>query len=318
MSTGKRIIRLLGQRALQGVLVAVFVGTLSFFMLRSLPGDLAYRVAAARYGYDMVSTAAADAVRAELGLDRPWWSALMSWWTDLLSFDLGTSLVSGEPVTHALAHELGHTVMLALVAIALSALIALPIGVLAGLRPNGWLDRSALAVSVALRALPPFLLGLLIVLLFSVQLGAFPAAGHGEHGNLFLPALTLALGLAAVSSRVVRDAMADVVASPYFAFALTKGLSEGRALLRHGLRNVGVPAVAYLGVQTVFLIEGVVVVETLFAWPGIGHALVHAIFGRDVPMLQGTVLTLALLFVAFNALIDLACLAIDPRQRNAP
>jgi peptide/nickel transport system permease protein len=198
---------------------------------------------------------------------------------------------------------------------AMSLLAGPTLGLLAGLMPGGLLDGATLAVSVVLRAMPSFLLGLILVLVFSVQLGVLPAAGHDDHGSIALPALTLALGLAAVSCRVARDAMVQVSGSAYFAFALTKGLTPHQALLRHGLRNVAAPVIAYLGVQLVYLVEGVVLVETIFAWPGIGHALVHAIFGRDVPMIQGTALVLGLMFVLFNALVDTACTLIDPRRR---
>ena len=141
-----------------------------------------------------------------------------------------------------------------------------------------------------------------------------PAGFEGAR-ELVLPALTLALGLAAPSSRVTRDATAAVVATAYFAFARWKGLSDRQALLRHGLRNAAVPVIAYLGMQLVWLIEGVVVVESLFAWPGVGHALVHAIFSRDIPMVQGTALVMGLIFVALNAAVDLLCVLVDPRRR---
>jgi len=304
-------------RLWQAFLVALIVGTLTFFLMRLLPGDMAFRIAASRYGYDLVSATAAEAVRAELGLDRPLWQALAAWWGDLLRLNLGTSLVSGEPVLHELAHELGRTLQLSATALVLSALLGVPLGLLAGRRPGGWLDSLTLTMAVLLRAVPPFVLGLVLILGLAVQLSALPAAGHGEHGSLVLPALTLALPLAALSCRVARDAMVSVGGSAYFAFAMTKGLSERQAMLRHGLRNIGVAVVAYLGVQMVVLVEGVVVVETLFAWPGIGHALVHAIFGRDVPMIQGAALAMGLLFVLFNALVDLACQVIDPRRRAA-
>ncbi len=304
------------RRALQALFVALAVGTVSFFLMRLLPGDLAFRIAAGRYGYDIVSAAAAEAVRAELGLDRPWFHALAAWWGELLHLDLGVSLVSGEPVAGDIAHQLGHTLVLALSAVALSLLIGPPLGVLAGLRPGGVLDRATLVLAVVLRALPPFVLGILLIIGLAVHLGYLPAAGHGEATSLVLPALTLALGLAAGSCRVARDAMRDAAGSAWFAFARTKGLPDRAALLRHGLRNAAVPVVAYVGVQLAFVIEGVVILETLFAWPGIGHALVHAIFWRDIPMVQGTVLVLALLFVLLNALVDLACLAIDPRRRH--
>jgi peptide/nickel transport system permease protein len=310
------VLAALARRAAQAVLLAASVGLLCFFLLRWLPGDMAYRIAAERYGYDMVTTAAAEAVRAELGLDRPWSAALAEWGGQLLRGDLGRSWASGRPVAVEVGHQLGHTLQLGGSALLLSLLLGPPLGLLAGLRPGGWLDRATLAAALALRALPPFVLGLGLVLLLSVRLGALPAAGPDGHGGLLLPAATLALGLAALSCRITRDAMRAVAASPYYAFARTKGLGARAALLRHGLRNVGVPVVAYLGVQLAFLVEGVVVVETLFAWPGIGHALVHAIFGRDVPMIQGTAMAMGLLFVGLNAVVDLACLAIDPRRRR--
>jgi peptide/nickel transport system permease protein len=311
----RRLAPPLARRLLQAAMVALLVGTLCFFLTRMLPGDMAYRIAAGRYGYDMVTSAAADAVRAELGLDRHWLAALAGWWNRLLHLDLGTSQVTAQPVLVEIARQLGPTLRLSLLAMAMSLLAGPTLGVLAGLKPGGLLDRATLAVSVVLRAMPSFLLGLILVLVFSVQLGVLPAAGHDDHGSIALPALTLALGLAAVSCRVARDAMVQVSGSAYFAFALTKGLTPHQALLRHGLRNVAAPVIAYLGVQLVYLVEGVVLVETIFAWPGIGHALVHAIFGRDVPMIQGTALVLGLMFVLFNALVDTACTLIDPRRR---
>ena len=306
--------RIIAHRALQAVIVSLLVGTLSFFLMRALPGDFAFRIAAARYGADQVSAAAAEAVREELALDRPALEALALWWGSLLRLDLGESLVSGQPVTTEVRHQIGQTARLSLVALALSAAIGLPIGFLAGLHRGSHLDQVALGASVLLRAIPTFLLGILLVMLFSLRLRLLPVAGYDEGGSIVLPALTLALGLAALSSRVTRDSMAAVRDSAYFAFARTKGLTDRIALIRHGLRNAAVPVVAYLGVQLAFLIDGVVVVETLFAWPGIGHALVHAIFGRDVPMIQGVVLTMSLTFVLLNTAIDLACARIDPRR----
>jgi len=309
--------RVLGNRLFQALLVALTVGVLTFIMVRALPGDMAYRIAAGRYGYDMVNTDAANMVRTELGLDRGGAAALGQWFWDLIRFDLGESVVSGEAVIDEVRHQLGHTVELSLAAVLLSLLIGPPLGILAGLRPGGVIDRGLLLMSSTLRALPHFVVGLLLILVLATGMGVLPAAGHGEPQNLILPALTLALGLAAVSSRVARDAMAGVGSSPYYAFGRTKGLSEMQVFRRHGLRNVSVPIVTYLGVQFIYLIEGVVVVETLFAWPGIGHALVHAIFARDVPVIQGTALVMGLMFVLLNALVDLACYLIDPRRQPA-
>lgn len=262
-----------------------------------------------------MSAAAADAVRSELQLDRPVLVSLGAWWGSLLRLDLGVSLVTGEPVLHEIEHQLGFSLGLALTAMALSILIGLPLGMVAGLWPSGLADRLTRIAAVLLRAVPPFIVGLVLIITFSVALPVLPAAGHGETGSVFLPAVTLAIGLAAASWRVTRDSMVAVRQSEFYQFALTKGLSLRDALTYHGLRNAAVPVVAYLGVQLAFLVEGMIVVETLFAWPGIGHALAHAIFGRDIPMIQGTALVMGLLFVFLNAWVDVACLALDPRRR---
>lgn len=303
----------LARRGVQALMVAVLIGTATFAMMRSLPGDAAYRIAAGRYGYDNVDTAAADAVREELGLGGPALPALLHWLGDLARLDFGTSLVSGQPVIAEIGHQLGASLALAAVAVALSLLIGPPLGILAGLRPGGLLDRALLVVSTGLKAVPQFLMALLLILLVSVHLRWLPAAGHGEARHFILPALALALGLAAVNARIARDAMARIAAMPFYSFAQWKGLSPRQTLMRHGLRNVSVPLLTYLGLQFVTLVEGVVVVESVFGWPGIGHALVHAIFSRDVPMVQGTALVLGLSFVLINALIDLAAQRIDPR-----
>ena len=310
------MIRLLGYRLLQAGFVALLVGGVTFVLMRSLPGDMAWRIAAGRYGYDHVDGAAARAVQQELGLDRPAWQALIDWFVQLLHLNPGLSLVSGAPVMEEIAHQLGQTLLLAAVALLISLLLGPPIGIIAGLRPGGWLDRLLLVLSTTLRALPHFVLGLILVLIFALTLGLLPSAGYGEVQHVLLPALTLALGLAAVSSRVACRAMRQVSGSAWYHFGRTKGLNERTLFWRHGLRNVSVPLVTYLSVQFIYLIEGVIVVETLFAWPGIGHALVHAIFARDVPMIQGSALVMGLLFVLLNALSDALCWWLDPRRKN--
>lgn len=311
------VTRALLGRLLQAILVALIVGIACFVMVWALPGDMAYRVAAGRYGIDLVSSEAAEAVRTELGLDRPWWQQLGQWLAGLASLDLGLSMVSGRPVSEELGTYIGHTVLLSVSALLLSALIGPPIGAWLGARPGSVADRSGLVVSALVRAVPSFVVGVVLILVFAVGFGWLPAAGVGGWQEVVLPATTLAIGLVAVSSRVARDAVAAALHAAPAAFARQKGLPEGAVQRRHVWRNAAVPIVAYLGVQLVTLVEGVVIVETLFSWPGIGHALVHAVVARDVPMLQGTALIMGLLFVALNAAVDLACLAIDPRRRAA-
>lgn len=303
------------RRALQAVLVAVLVGALCFVLVRALPGDMAFRIAASRYGYDLVSAQAADAVRAELGLDRPMLAQLGAWLLALLRGDLGVSLVSGERVATEIAHQLGATLLLSAAAMLPAAVAGPALGLLAGLRPGGAADRVGLVAAAVLRSMPSFAVGVGLMLLLAGWLDWLPASDDGTPAGIVLPALTLALGLAAGSSRIARDAVVGAMQAPAFGFALLKGLSRAQAVRRHVLRNAAVPVVAYLGLQFALLIEGVVVVEALFAWPGIGHAVVHAVLARDVAMVQGTVLALALGFVALNALTDLAVFALDPRRR---
>ncbi|EEP74949.1 ABC transporter permease component [Micromonospora sp. ATCC 39149] len=310
------ILRVLAQRALQAVSVTLLVSTACFLIVQNLPGDLAYRIAAGRYGYDRVTAASADAVRADLGLDAPVWQQLAGWWADLVRLDFGTSLVTGAPVLHELYVPVTSSLHLAGTALALALAVGVPVGVVAARRPNGLLDRVTTVWVAGSRALPPFLLGLLLILVFSVHFGWLPAVGHGTASNVVLPAVTLAVGLSGLFARVTRDTVAQIRTSDFVAFAESKGLGERAVLLRHVLRNAGVTLAAYVGVQALVLIEGVVVVESLFAWPGLGHALVHAIFWRDVPVVQAAAVALALLVVAVNTVVDVAGLGLDPRPRR--
>jgi peptide/nickel transport system permease protein len=306
----------LAGRASQAIVVAVVVGIVSFSMMQALPGDAAYRIAAGRYGYDMMDAASAAQVRTELGLDQSIVSQLLTWLGSLLQFDLGKSAVTGSPIIDELKVQLGYSLLLAGAGILVSLLIAIPVGIVAGLKAGGWFDRISLGVSILLRAIPAFAIGVTLILIFAVHTKLLPVAGFKGIEHLVLPSLTLGIGLAAVSSRVIRDAVSNAMSAEWQLFSRTKGLSSRLTLFRHVLRNAALPVVAYIGVQLAYIIEGVIIVESVFAWPGIGHALVHAIFGRDVPMVQGTALVLGLFYVLLNLIIDLSCYGIDPRSRN--
>lgn len=300
----------------QGALVAGAVGVLSFVMTRALPGDAAYRIAAGRYGYDLVDTAAADAVRSELGLDQPAWQQLLHWLGDLLQLRLGESMVSGDPVVDEITHQLGHTLQLSVAAWLLAITLGLLLGSWVALRGGHWTARWIQPVCTLLRASPAFVLGVVLMLGLGVHLDWLPVAGHGEAINLVLPALALALTLLPGMTQVVSQRLQQVLASDAFEFALTKGLPLRAALWRHALAPLALGTLAYAGMQLVLLVEGVVVVESLVAWPGIGHALVHAVLSRDVPMIQGTALAMGLLFVLLNGLMDAAVQWLDPRLRE--
>ncbi|MDE1513918.1 MAG: ABC transporter permease [Vibrio sp.] len=305
--------KILLHRFYQALLVAWSVGTLTFILMRLIPGDVAYRIAAGRYGYDYVNAQAALAVHSELGLDRSAWQLYLQWLWDLLHLNLGNSLISNQPVIDALTHNIGHSLLLAGAATLVSLLIAIPIGVYCGKRTQQWADHFALLISIIIKAQPIFLIGLGLVILFALQLNWLPVAGFGQPKFLVLPALALALGMAAMSSRIIRNSTAQVLRSPYYAFARLKGLDPQQAFQRHAQRNIALPVIAFVGIQAVSLVEGIVMIESLFSWPGVGHALSHAIFQRDIPMIQGCALLMGLLFVALNTLVDLTQYALDPR-----
>ena len=300
------------KRALQLITVIWGVGTLTFILMRSLPGDMAYRIAASRYGHDNVDSQAAALVREELNLDQSTLTAYWHWLIDLLQLKLGNSLVSGLPVIDTVEHMLGHSLLLALVGLLLSILIAVPLGLVSAWRGNP-LDSILMGLSSVIRAMPVFVLGVLFILLFALHWNWFPVAGFGTPAHLVLPAITLALSLAAVSNRVVKDSAKRTFQSAFYQFSRVKGLSMWQTFRQHGVRNIAVPVVAFFGIQLVSMIEGIVMIESLFSWPGIGHGLAHSIFARDIPVIQGSALVMGILFVLLNTLVDIVCLWIDPR-----
>ncbi|WP_344192577.1 ABC transporter permease [Pedococcus aerophilus] len=307
----------LARRGVQAVSVALLVSVLCFVITLRLPGDAAYRIAAGRYGSDLVDSESAAAVRTELGLDRPAWVQLGDWLGSLVQLDLGRSLVTSRPVAQEVAFYLVGTLQLATAALVVAVVLGTGLGVAAARRPGGLVDRLVAVWVASVRAVPPFLLGLLLVVVVSAQLGLLPAVGHGTAASLVLPVTTLGAGLSGLVAGVTRDTVVEVHRSEWVRFARTKGLSERWVVLRHVVRNAAVVLVPYLGVQAVVLVEGVVVVESLFSWQGLGHALVHATFWRDVPVLQATALVLALLVVTVNTVVDLAGVWLDPRPRGA-
>jgi peptide/nickel transport system permease protein len=229
--------------------------------------------------------------------------------------DLGVSLVSRKTVGTELAEHAGYTFKLGLAGLVLSYLIALPLGIAAGLHPGGWIDRTTNILAVTLAALPPFLLGIGLVTVFAILLKWLPPAGYRTTAHMVLPTLTLALGLAAYSVRIVRNAVAEVRGAFFMTYARIKGLSATAAFRHHGARNAAVPIVTYAALQFAFVIDGFVVIETLFNYPGLGDLLVKSLLARDIPVIMGAGLLFGFTFAAVNLVADLAALALDPRLR---
>jgi len=305
--------RLLGRRLAQAAATAFVLATLCFAFVHALPGDAALRIAAVRMGEDRLTAAAAERVRREEGLDRPLAGQYAAWLGRLAQGDLGRSMVSHKPVTAELAHAAALTLPLAALGWLLSYAIALPLGVVAGMRPGGWVDRASMTVAVALAALPSFLIGIGLISVFALALRWLPPAGARTGAHMALPALTLALGLAAYSVRIVRNAVVIVRAAFYMTFSRIRGLSHRAAFRRHGVRNAAIPVATFAALQLAYILDGFVVVETLFAYPGLGDLLVKALLARDVPVIMGAGLVMGMTYAVLSLVADLACLWLDPR-----
>ncbi|MDX2103936.1 MAG: ABC transporter permease [Alphaproteobacteria bacterium] len=309
--------QLVATRLTQAVAMALVLATLCFGFVQALPGDLATRIAAARVGEARLTPEIATRIRAQAGLDQPVLVQYGGWLADLARGELGRSLVTGEPVVAEFRYHAGHTLVLGLLGWALSYLIALPIGLWAGLRPGGWVDRISDAAAVLLASLPPFLTGIALISLFALTLTWLPPAGFGTWAHRVLPALTLALGLAAFAVPVIRTAVVEVRGAFYLTYAQIKGLGETAAFRHHGLRNAAIPIVTYAALQMTFVIDGFVVIETLFNHPGLGAWLVKALLARDVPVILAASLAIGFLFSLVSLITDALCLALDPRARAA-
>lgn len=308
------LLALFGQRAAQALLTAWLLATLCFGFVHALPGDTALRIAGARIGEDRVTAETIQRIQREEGLDRPLPAQYFTWLGRILVGDLGRSLVSRKPVWQELFDHGRYTLGLGALGWLLSYAIALPLGVACGFRPGGWLDRATNAAAVALASLPSFLVGIGLIFVFALSLRWLPPAGSRTALHLVLPALTLALSLAAFSVRITRNAVVEVREAFYMTFARIRGRSAAQAFRLHGVRNAAIPVATFAALQFAYMVDGFVVVETLFAYPGLGDLLVKSLIARDVPVIMGAGLVIGLMYAVVNLAADLACLGLDPRR----
>lgn len=308
------------RRLLYVVPLFFLVTLVTFSVALLLPGDPALAYIGEANMRDKVMY---ETMRRELGLDQPIPLQYAKWLSRVLRGDLGRSIRTREPALEGLMARFPVTLHLTATAMAISLLIAVPVGILSAVRPNSIADRLGTLLAMSGIAIPDFWLGIMLIYVFSVWLKVLPPSGYVPFSqgswpsvqSMLLPALSLGMALAAVVMRQLRSSLIEVLQQEYVIVARAKGLAEGRVVGRHALKNALIPVVTVIGLQTGRLFGGAVVVETIFALPGLGRLAADSIFFRDFPMLQGVVLILALAVVLANLLTDLLYAFLDPRIR---
>ena len=308
------------QRLLTTLAVLIGVTFVVFLIIQLVPGDPARVILGVQANDENVA-----ALRARLGLDEPFWTQYGSWLGNALRGDLGKSLITGQPVTPQIMQRLPATLQLSGLALLIGMLIAFPAGIISALRPGTPLDIVTSLISQIGVTIPDFWLGILLALFFSLVLGWLPPSGYtpisedfgGWLAHIILPALTAGIISAAIQTRFIRSAMLEVLNQDYVRTGRAKGLAPTTVVLRHALKNALIPIVTIIGLQITALISSVVVVEVVFAWPGLGRLALDAVLDRDYPVLQGTVLAMAALLTLVNLAVDLLYFALDPRIEYA-
>ena len=302
--------RYLVRRLLLTVPVLVGVATLVFALIHLVPGDPAQSMLGEGASEEEVVQ-----LRHRLGLDRPLLEQYRAFLTGLVRGDLGTSFRYGTPVTREIRDRLFRTMQLAVAAMGVAILIAIPLGIAAAVFRGKWIDHAAMTLALVGISMPNFWLGPLLAILFAVYLGWLPVAGTGTVWHLVLPAITLGAALAAILARMTRASLLEELRELYVVAARARGLSRLRAVVRHAFRNSLIPVVTIIGLQFGAVLTGTIITETIFAWPGVGRLLIQAISFRDYPLVQGCILFISLTYVGMNLLTDLTYGILDPRIR---
>jgi peptide/nickel transport system permease protein len=305
------VLTYVGRRILAVVPVLFGVTLAVFSMLFLVPGDPVKIMLA-----EFVTTPEQIAqMRAQLHLDEPVLKQYGRFVTNALRGDLGVSIRSRRPVAAEITENIGSTGQLALASMLVAIGLGVPLGLLAALGRNSWLDVVAMVVALLGVAMPSFWLGFLLIFVFSLHLGWLPATGGGDLPHLVMPAVALGMIAAAIIARLTRSSMLEVLGQDYVRTARAKGLGRASVIVRHALRNALIPVVTVFGLQFGNLLAGAVIVETVFSRPGLGRLIVGGILAKDFPLVQGTVLFVAAAYVLINVMVDVAYAYVDPRIR---
>jgi peptide/nickel transport system permease protein len=304
------VVSFLARRLVLTIPVLLGVATLVFSLIHLIPGDPAQSMLG-----ESAAPSDVEDLRHRLGLDEPLVVQYGAFLRGLVTGNLGVSLRTGEPVTSQIAERMPATFELALAAMMVAIVIAIPLGVTAAVWRGRFLDHAAMTLALAGISIPNFWLGPLLAIVFGVALGWLPVSGRGGLDHLVLPAVSLGAALAAVLARMTRATVLEELREQYVLAARARGASRLRAVFRHAFRNSLIPVITLVGLQFGAVLTGAVITETIFSWPGIGRLLIQSIGFRDYPLVQGCILLIAVTYVGVNLLTDLVYGYLDPRIR---
>lgn len=300
------------RRLIMIVPVLIGISIFVFLLIHLTPGDPARLMLG-----ESAPTAQLEALRESMGLNDPIYIQYFNWLKKAVRFDFGRSLRSKKQVTTEILDRLPATAQLAGAAVLFAIIVGIPVGIISASKPNSWFDNIAMVGALTGVGMPVFWQGIMLILIFSVTLSWFPPSGRmGGIKYIILPAITLGTASTASIARLTRSAMLDVLQHDYIRTARSKGLPKTKVILRHGLRNALIPVVTMVGLQFGSLMSGAVLTETIFAWPGIGRMVVEAINNKDFPLVQGTVMTFALVYALINLAVDVTYAFLDPRLKQ--
>ncbi|MDQ1251453.1 MAG: peptide/nickel transport system permease protein [Euryarchaeota archaeon] len=298
------------------VLVVIASTALVFFMLHSLPGESAEVMAKYIFLGNVEltpSNEAIDIINDKYDLEKPLVSQYATWIWNAIHGNLGKSYQTNDPVTEEILIRLPATMTLAFVSILLSLVIGIPAGIFAAVKQNSFTDYFCSTVSVLGISIPSFWLAILLIFVFSYTLGLTPTMGYGGIKSLILPAFALGTPASAVITRLMRSSMLEVMRQDYIRTAVGKGLSYRMVILRHALKNTFIPVITIIGLEFGHLLGGTIIIETIFAWPGIGRLLMTSISARDVPVIQGCIIFITITYIIINFVTDMSYSYLDPR-----
>ncbi len=291
------------------------VATMTYFTVHVTPGDTATAILYSIGGENAVNKENIEHVREKFDLERSVFEQYFEWTANVFRGELGTSYKYNKPVSYMLGLRVPNTIKLGAFACIISIIVSIPLGILSALKHNKLIDHLSRIITLAAASFPPFWIAIVLIIVCSLKLKLFPVSGMDGFGSIILPGVTLSLGMTAATTRMMRTSMLDVMSQDYIWSAKTKGLTDGKIITRHVLRNSIPPIITIVGLQIGHILGGAVVIENIFSWPGVGGLLIDAINAKDTPMIEGCVLVIAFGYAVINLIVDIIYACIDPRLK---